>query len=87
MTDGPVVTLDISVLLGLSGLDVVEGNALLFGPDHQRGTDVFRAIVHPDRQGLSAPFNVEEDQETVRGAVSPTNGFSDRTTRSAGSEK
>jgi hypothetical protein len=23
---------------------VVEGNALLLGPDHQRGTDVFRAI-------------------------------------------
>ena len=54
MPDGPVVTLDISVLLGLSGLDVVQGNALPLGPDHQRGADVLRAIVHPDRKRLAA---------------------------------
>lgn len=31
-------------MLGLSGLDVIEGNTLLFDPDHQREADVFRAI-------------------------------------------
>jgi hypothetical protein len=44
MPDSPVVTLDISVLLGLSGLDLVQGNALLLGPDYQRGADVFLAV-------------------------------------------
>ena len=74
MPDRLVVTLDAGVLLGLSGLDVVEDNAMLSGPDHQRGVDVFRAIVPPDSQRLPAPLDVEEDQETVRGTVCPTTG-------------
>ena len=44
MPDCPVVALDIGVLLGLAGLDVGQGDALLLGPDHQRGTDVFGAV-------------------------------------------
>lgn len=45
MADRPVVTLGVSVLLYLSGLDVVQGNSLFLGPDHQRGADVFRDFV------------------------------------------
>ncbi len=37
MPGRPVVTLDASVLLLLPGLDVVQGYALLLGPDDQRG--------------------------------------------------
>ena len=70
MPDGSVVTLDISVLLRLSGLGVVQGDTLLLGPDHQRGADVFRAVasgcsnqwrnhwqLDPYRQRLAAPFD------------------------------
>src|SRR5690606_1776047 len=57
MPDRSVVSFDISVLLRLSGLDVVEGNALLLGPVYQGGTDVFRAIVDPYSQGLPAPLD------------------------------
>jgi hypothetical protein len=32
----PVVALDVGVLLGLAGLDVRQGDALLLGPDRQR---------------------------------------------------
>lgn len=49
MPDGPVVTLDISVLLGLSGLDVVQGNALLLGPD---------GVVAEVSGGASSPFSL-----------------------------
>ena len=47
MSDGAVVALDIGVLLGLSGLDVQDGNPMFLGPDQQLFTDVFRAIVDP----------------------------------------
>lgn len=57
MPDRPVVALDMGVLLGLAGLDVSQGDALLLGPVHHRETDVFRAVVTFDRQGLSAPFD------------------------------
>ena len=38
MPDRPVVALDIGVLLRLSGLDVVQGSALLLNPDHKGGS-------------------------------------------------
>ena len=72
MPDGAVVALDIGVLLGLSGLDVLDRDPPLLGPDQQLATDVFGAIVDANSVGLSPPFDVEEDQETVRGTVSPT---------------
>ncbi|MNY72849.1 hypothetical protein D3C86_2114980 [compost metagenome] len=34
MPDGAVVALDIGILLRLAGLDIAQGNALLFGPFH-----------------------------------------------------
>ena len=55
--NGAVVALDTGVLLGLSGLDMLDGNPMFLGPFRQLSTDVFRAIVHPNGAGLSAPFN------------------------------
>ena len=56
MPNRPVVALDISILLGLAGLDVLDRNTMLLSPFPQRFTDVFRAIVDPDRARLAAPF-------------------------------
>lgn len=39
--DSTIVTLDIGVLLGLTGLDVLNGNALLLSPYSERLADVF----------------------------------------------
>lgn len=69
MPDRPAIALDIGVLLGLAGPDVGQGDALHFSPGHQRGTDVFRAIVESDRRGLSAPFD-----DLVQGADDPLGG-------------
>ena len=52
----PVVALDVSVLLGLAWLDVLDGNPMFLSPFSQRFTDVFGAIVDPDRARLAAPF-------------------------------
>ena len=57
MPDRPVVALDVSVLLRLPGLDVQDSNTLFLGPFFQFFTDVFRAVVDPDRPGLSAPLD------------------------------
>ena len=74
MPNRAVVAFDVGVLLGLSWLDVLDGDAPFLGPDQQLATDVFRAVVDPCGAGLAAPLDVEEDQETVRGTVSPTTG-------------
>ena len=58
MPDGAVVALDIGVLLGLSGLYVLDRDPPLLGPDQQLATDVFGAIVDPYGAGLAAPFDV-----------------------------
>ncbi len=73
--DGAVVALDICVLLGLTRLDMLDGDAPFLGPDQQLATDVFRAVIDPYGAWLAAPFDVEEDQETVRGTVFPTTGL------------
>ena len=57
MPDPSVVSFDMSVLLRFPGLDVVQGDALLLGPDYQRGADVFRTIIHSCRQRYAAPFD------------------------------
>ena len=48
---------DISVLLGLAWLDVLDGNPMFLGPFHQLFADVFGAIVDPYGAGLAAPFD------------------------------
>jgi hypothetical protein len=61
--------MDVGVLLGLSGLDVLDGDAVFLGPYQQLATDVFRAVVHPYDAGLAAPFDVEEDHCVVKAAT------------------
>jgi hypothetical protein len=47
---------DVSGLLGLSWLDVLDGGLVLPGPLSQRFADAFGAIVDPDRARFSPPF-------------------------------
>ena len=58
MPDGAVISLDIGVLLWLTGLDVPDGNPMFFRPFHQLFTDVFWAIIDPNGAGLATPFDV-----------------------------
>jgi hypothetical protein len=46
MPDRAVVALNVSVLLRLPGLNVLDDNALFFSPFQQLATDIFRAIIH-----------------------------------------
>ena len=50
MPDGAVVALDVSVLLWLAGLDVLDGDARFLGPYQQLATDVFRAVARGARR-------------------------------------
>jgi len=52
-----VVPLDIGVLLGLSGLDVFQPNALFLGPLHEFLTYIFGSIVDTNGFGFSTPFD------------------------------
>lgn len=52
-----VVALDVGVLLGLAGLDMLDGDLPLLGPFHQLAADVFRAVVDPNGAWLAAPFD------------------------------
>ena len=53
----PVIALDVGVLLRLARLDEVDTDAAFCCPRQGHGADVFRAVVAPDRNWLSAPFN------------------------------
>jgi hypothetical protein len=44
--DCAVVALNVSVLQRLSGLNVLDANALFFSPFQQLSTDIFWAIIH-----------------------------------------
>ena len=66
MPDCPNVAFDICVLLRFAEPEVGQGDALLLGPDHWCGTDVLRAVVKPDHQGLAAPFD-----DLVQGSDDP----------------
>ncbi len=67
--DGTVVALDIGVLLGLAGLNVLDGNPMFLSLFHQLFTDVFRAIVNPNGPGFSAPLDdtVKTPDHTLSG--------------------
>jgi len=51
MPNRPVVALDIGVLLGLSGLDMLDGDTLLRSPYSERLADVFGAVARRE-EGL-----------------------------------
>ena len=57
MPDRRVVALDMGVLLGLAGLDVLDRYAPFLGPDQQLAIDVFRAVVDPDCLRGATPFD------------------------------
>ncbi len=85
--DRASVALDLGDLLGLSGLDMLDGNLMFPGPFHHLATDVFGAVVDPYRAWLAAPFDdlikYGKCQKTIWKIVSPTIG----NTNSARSEK
>ena len=76
MPNRPVVALDVSVLLGLAWLDVLDGNPMFLSPFSQRFTDVFGALVDPDRARFSAPFD-----DVIEAAYHPLGAQSDRRKR------
>lgn len=78
MLDRPTITRDGTVLQGLSGMDLGEGNAVLISPDHQRDTDAIRTMVSPDPQTISARAGAEEDHKVVCEAILPTTGSASR---------
>ena len=57
MPNRAVVTLDVGVLLGLAGLDVLDANSAFLGPDQQLATDLFRAVIDLYGAGLAAPLD------------------------------
>ena len=57
LPDSAVVTLDISVLLRLAGLDMLDGYSQFLGPDQKLATDVFWAVINPNGALLAAPFD------------------------------
>jgi len=50
---GPVETLDIGVLIGLSPLDVPDDDAVVPAPSLKVVAQKFRAVVHPDGFGAT----------------------------------
>jgi hypothetical protein len=64
--DGSIVALDVSILLGLAGLDMLDGYSSLLRPRQERATDQFRAVVDTNGEGLSSPLD-----DTVQRACHP----------------
>ena len=58
MPERPIVALDVGVLLRLAGLDVLDGDPVLFSPLQQRAADVFGAIIDSNGAGFASPFDV-----------------------------
>ncbi len=56
-SNGPVVPLDIGILLRLAGLDVDQANPGVLSPCLEPTADIFGAIVHTNGQWLSTPNN------------------------------
>ena len=55
--DRAVVAFDIGVLLGLTGLDMLQADVLFPGPAFQLFADVFQAVIDPDGTGFAPPFD------------------------------
>ncbi len=58
VTNGAVKALDVRVLLRLSGLDVIEANAVFLRPLGQRLADILWPVVAADRCRLAPPFDL-----------------------------
>ena len=57
MSNGPVVALDIGILLGLAGLYIVQGNVVFSSPGHQCARDIFWPIINPNSRGFATPLD------------------------------
>ena len=57
MPDRAVIALDVSVLLRLSGLDMLDDNTLFLSPFQQRTTDILRPIINPNGSWFPPLFN------------------------------
>ena len=55
ISDRPIESLDIGILLRLAGLDVLELNPRLFSPAGDRPTDIFWSVVTSNRVRLPTP--------------------------------
>lgn len=57
LPDSAVVTLDIDVLLRLSGLDMLDGYSHFLVPDQKLATGVFWAVINSNGVWLPTPFD------------------------------
>jgi len=57
VADRPVVAFNVGVLLRIAWLDVIEPDALAFGPSDEDAADVFRAVIAAYDLRLAAPFD------------------------------
>jgi hypothetical protein len=57
MANRAVVAPDISVLLRLAGLDMLDPDVSLRSPFHQSAVKLFRAVVDPNDTRVAAPFD------------------------------
>ena len=57
ITYGPVIALDVSVLLGLTWLDEIDTDSALCSLSQRHRTDLFRTIIAADGVRFAAPFD------------------------------
>ncbi len=57
MPNGSIIAFDISILLRLARLDMLDRDITIFGPFQKLVADVFRAVVDPNACRLAAPFD------------------------------
>lgn len=57
ITDHPIISFNIAVLLWFTRLDIPQMNAFAFGPALQPGADILRTVVAADLFGTASPFD------------------------------
>jgi len=57
VANGPVVTLDVSILLRLAGLDEINADPVPSSPGQRHRADVLRTVIALDGNRLAAPFD------------------------------
>ncbi len=57
VANGPVVTLDVSILLGLAGLDEIDADSVPGSPCQRHRADVLRTVIASDGTRFAAPLD------------------------------
>lgn len=57
VANSSIVAFNLSILLRLARLDVLDRDVAFFRPFQELAADVFRAVVDPDAFRLTAPFD------------------------------